>query len=434
MKCFLLATLAVCSLAACGDKDDSLPLDSADSAEPTDTDTGEPAPVCAMPTFTPVAAFVWPVSTPYGGYALTSTDSRVLIADPVAGDVLGIPWGQPSGELSYSYDLLLTGLPYSPDKLTRSGEWIGIADAAREVEAFGAVGAVFGVRAVDLDALSGVHAAADVAEWTLIGHRDGGYTGALLVADLDGDGLDDAATQSGPLPGEIAVFSDVGSLSGEHPWTDAAFTVAVCDSTDRVAYASTSLAIFGEGSGQGMLVAGCPGLGYRGGEAWGFDLPLRGANDPATKISGVSGWYVASEGVGFPAFIDARNDASIVQVRDDGADGLTLEGLSGSGEKWWGSAPVAVSSPAGDCGVLIVGSPGALTKSDETGAVYAVALDGYGEPVGEWAALDFPSAEVTPQWIGSVQTVSPDGRHLASSGWQPGGGEGGGMITWEIGW
>ena len=87
----------------------------------------------------------------------------------------------------------------------------------------------------------------------------------------------------------------------------------------------------------------------------------------------------------------------------------------------------------GECSYLAVGEPTALTKDDETGAVWVAVLDADGYP-GDWATLDLPSAGegYDLRWLGSVIVVSPDGAHLFATGWQKGSGAGGGAASFDL--
>ena len=422
---FLLPSLL--TLIACGDKD---PPDSADTAadtEPTTetAETGDTAPACALPTVSASYALPWAASTPYGGYSAAATPGRALITDPLSGIVYGIPWGS-AGVIEVVADLQVEGMPYSPDRLWSLGEWTYIADSARVDWRTGEMtGGGFLMNTPYLDTLTGVVLAEHVYDYTLTGAHADGYAGALAVYDADGDGLDDLVAATGPIPAELVVFTDLSTHASELLWNDAALSLEICPAADRVIYGPVDAARFGDG----YLAVGCPGSGYRGGEVRVLPDPIGSGSDPLFTVSGVAGWYVHGE-PGGAVYADARGDTGMTTIWGDGtSEGIALaDGASGS---WWGASPVTWT--VGECSYLAVGEPTALTKGDETGAVWVAVLGDDGRP-GEWATLDLPSAGegYDLRWIGSVIVVSPDGAHLFATGWQKGGGAGGGAASFDL--
>ena len=417
MRLVLLACLAFPLLTACGDKDPTDTNPPADTA-PQDSDTGT-EPTCTLPTVSASYALPWATATPYGGYAATATPSYAVIADPVSGAWYAVLWGT-SGPIETSADLIVSSLPYSADRAWSDADWIYLADSARTT-ADGMVGGGYLIPVADFDRVKGAIAAEDLSGYSLTGSQDAGYAGILAVYDADGDGADDLVGATGPAGdlAELAVFSDLSALPKEIVWGDAAVTVPICPSVDRVIYGPTDAALFGDG----FLAVGCPGSGYRGGIVQVFPETIGSATDPLFTAEEVSGWYVAG---GQHAYLDARDKGLTVATQE----GEVFD-YAGDDSSWWGASPIVWT--VGECSYLAVGEPGALTKSEPTGAVGIAVLGADGLP-GDFVVLDLPGAPegYDLRWIGSVLSISPDGAHLLAAGWEKGSGTGGGAVTFDL--
>lgn len=431
----LLVTL--CLVAACGDKDtlDSVDTNPKETGETETTgETGETgdSPVetttCVNPDFVDSKALAWTAAQKYSGYTATVTNTHVLVADPSPGVIYGVPWVATDGQIEGEADFSLTTTSFGIDKAMWSEGYVGISDALA-TNADGVVsGAAHIFKEETLDALSGEWSAADVADISIYGPTLNGYTGALLVADVDGDALLDALVTTGPLPGMMAIFLNIEGMSGAYAWNDANFVlddICVESSENDVQYQSTNLKIFGFGSGDGYLAVGCPSGNFRGGEVLIFDLPLQKDSDPIGKITNVTGWRMDSNGYGEPLYVDNRVPDEIVVVTDNKAKGFNLDIVESPEEdsEWWGTSPTVtmITNDEGEtCRYIAVGDQAYEEKGTETGALYASLLDANGLPV-EWVTATIPSPEgIELLYTGAVNEFSPDGSYLMSVGWKRG--------------
>lgn len=454
-------TLLLAIVSACGDKDDKnidttdtqaetgeSAVETGDSTVETGDTTAETGDssyleetTCTNPEFVDTQAFLWTAPQKYTGYTATVTNTHVIVADIYPGMVYGLPWVAESGVVETEATFTLSVTPYGPDKAMWTNGYIGITDALA-INSDGVIsGAVHIYKEETLDALTGDWTAEETADISIYGDTEYGYTGALLVTDVDGDTLPDALVPTGPLPGRLAVFLNIDSLSGYVAWTDADFVLDnICMKTEDndVQFQSTNLKIFGYGSGDGYLALGCPSEKFREGEVLVFDLPLSNHSDPMFTINNVTGWRMDSNDFGEPLYVDNRVPDELVVVTDDRAKGLDLVVTEAPNEdpQWWGTSPTVtrITNDEGEtCKYIAVGDPAYETKGVETGGVYASLLNPKGLPI-EWVTVSIPSSEGDEvQFMGSVNEWSPDGSYLMSVGLQRSvAGTGGGMITTSV--
>lgn len=456
---FLLALLGLTSaFTACGDKDTDEGADTASSdTEPTEPDP-EPEGLCPTPTLPEVlssTALTFETRATAAGYAAATTEEGAVVANTMLGITALVPWDAEDGIIENEATWTSLEPDGSIDIITRSGDWLGVADGAwtliEEGEAPKAnAGTLRAIRLEDVGELtSDDFTDIPPGPWafTIRGAYEEGYVGAMLVADLDGDGLDDVLTSSSPLPGELAMWSAIDGLSGELEWTSADVMTEACWGEGRNIYAPTSFAIFGEGDdGDGWLAVGCPGLGYGGSQVLVFALPLTENAEPVAELGpteadpdaeAFAGWWLSSAGPGFPLYADNRRNGEVVIVRDDpsAVGTFTQERYTspdGAGDRF-GSTPSVYVNPETGCGLLAVGDQSGEVKGDMTGAVYLASLTGDGTPY-EWVSLTVPSAEgVEPIAAGAVVRLSADGQRLVTTGWKWNGSEGGYVGLIELG-
>lgn len=390
----ILTLLCVLST-GCGDKDEPVTDTSSE-----DSDVSEV--VCPSPTLPEVLssdAFAFSEEAKYVGYSAAATPAGAVVGDATSGLAAFIPWDSTSGgvvEEVASWVLEEPGA--SVDLITSSGGWLGVADGAWAYVEEGEAPVLNAgtLRGIPVDDVEGLTSADFTTEdgpwaWTIRGEDEDGYVGSMFVGDLDFDGKDDVVTSSGPLPGQVAMWSDVSTLSGEVPWSTADVQVTACWGDGRNLFAPTSFAVFGDG----WLAVGCPGVGHGGSQVVIYELPLTEGQEPTVVLGptsespdteGFAGWWVTSAGPGYPLYADNRRDGELVMVVEDpAAPGTFVEtrytnpdGL----DTRFGASPSVYVDPETGCGLLAVGDQGVEVKEgDVTGAVYLASLDGTGVPL-----------------------------------------------------
>lgn len=447
--CRTSTILSLCVLAiGCGDKDET-PSDT-ESSE----DSGTPAGSCPSPALPEVLsseAFAFSDGAKYTGYAAAATSSGAVVGDATRGLAALIPWDASGGAVEDVAAWVLEEPGASVDLITSSGGWLGVADGAWAYVEEGEVPAMNAgtLRGIELDRVGELTSSDFTSEsgpwaWTIRGEYEDGYVGSMFVGDLDFDGEDDVLTSSGPLPGQVAVWSDVSTLSGEVPWSSADVQFTACWGDGRNIFAPTSFAVFGDG----WLAVGCPGVGHGGSQVAVYALPLSDGQEPAVVLGptsespdedGFAGWWVASAGPGYPLYADNRRDGELVMIVEDPAAPGTFvetryESPDGLGNRF-GASPSVYVDPETGCGLLAVGDQSAEPKEGEvTGAVYLASLDESGVPV-EWVSLDLPSGGegISPADVGALVRLSDDGRNLVVTGWEWGSYVGGYVATWSLG-
>lgn len=472
------------TMIACGDKDTADRIDTAaddDTSATTDDSSTDDSGTDDSPTYaercavtaTPSAVFDWDTPSAANGYSFSSTSSRWLVTDYYAGEIYAVEWTAPSGYVESSASAMFFTSPKS-DKMTRWGDLITISDAGRGRDLDGdgtinydneMVGGVYLLTADTINTASGTNDASVAAVLDIEGVTDHAYTGTGFIGDVNGDGLPDFITQSvadePPLPGALAVFLDINSRvssGAKLTLADADLMLTVCDNDlnadgeqdNNVAFAPTSLAVFGDNDGNGYFAAGCPGKGYYNGAVAITPMPISTASDweylqMADLPASPSGWYVTSLGIGWPLVIDARGDDSVVLL-EDSAVGWTSQAYTSPAttgtSRWFGASPVVWSREVNGetCRYLATGASAYIDdKGTETGAVFVAVLDELGYPAA-WQHLRLPSAEgIEPLYAGAVLSVSGDdsarpvGDYLGASGWQKGAaGTPGGVHIWAM--
>ncbi len=482
-----LLGLTLTTLTACGDKDTADKLDTAtdDDTESSDdtntddtddiTDTGPSFTDRCAVTATPSAVFGWDFPDTANGYSFTSTADRWLITDYYAGLIYAVDWSANSGAIETRQSATFFTQPMS-DKLTRWGDLVTISDAGRGKDLNGdgtidydteMIGGVYILSAETINTATGTNDASVAAALDIEGVKDHSYTGTGFFGDVNGDGLRDFITQSvadqPPLPGALAVFFNIDALlsaGGQTTLASADLIMEVCsndyesdgDTDNNVAYASTSIAVFGDNDGNGYLAAGCPGLGYNNGAVAVTPMPIHSASDweyldqgdlPASP----SGWYITSLGIGYPLVIDSRGDDSLVTLEDTSigwqSEVYTSPAETGT-SRWFGASPVVWQREVDGelCSYLAVGANAYKDdKATETGAVFVAVLDELGQPAA-WQHLSLPTSEgIEAPYAGAVLSVSgndgddtqPMGDYLGASGWQKGAaGTPGGAHVWAL--
>lgn len=401
--------------------DDSVPvIDSRDSVDSVD----EPF-VCTPPTFTSNAAYEWGQAVTLGGYSLTTSDSRVWITAPYQGEYYGVDLGTESGAIESLAQVKLTTTPSGADKMSVYNGHFVAADAATSIdESTQYSGTSYVIHETIADSLTGVLLLSDVASMSVEGENDLGFVGGGIVYDVNLDGKEDFVTASGPIPSTISIFD--GITSGDHLYSDG-IIIDACDESNL--YATTSYAIFGMHST--YLAVGCPGSAYRTGEVLIFELPLNESSVPVYTVGSASGWYVDGN-EGTPLVVDSRGNDSMFVILD-GEDGSFSGEIVFSDGGYYGSTPTIRKNVDG-CFSVVFGDhdyPG-----DDTGALYHLILGPDGIPQGDPEKLLIPVPEgMNIRWIGAVNSFSPDGSWLASSGWErasPNQDSGGGMVVYTI--
>ena len=206
----------------------------------------------------------------------------------------------------------------------------GIADSSGQQHA----GAVFVFRFSDLDTLSSVAPATDLARWTLHGNHDQGRFGsALAVADLDADGFDDLAVgapaagdEGGIARGSVLVYFG-GATDSTHLGPGAAPDAILTGAFPGARLGTSMLARDINGDGTAELVVSAPGgggtAGARPGAAYVIEgTRLRSLRETVTA-SGVASATIIGENAG-----DELTGLAVADTDGDGG----LELILGAGQ------------------------------------------------------------------------------------------------------
>lgn len=455
----ILSMMLTFFLFACGDKDTDKPVDTADTSDSSDTsdslvDTSdssdssdtqdtEPATTCLDPEFTNQRAFAWKDPQRFGGFTATVSATHALIANVIPGYFYGISWSSESGYIEDVADFTLVAAPDSLDKAMYSEGYVGITDAYAYDVGGVSGGAVYFYSDEDIAGLSGTLTLEESAPLAFYGENEDGWTGAMVLWDVDSDSNLDVVVGSGPFPGDIAIFSDFNSYLAESTpeaprhvsWSEADFVLE--DVCRKGIFAPNNMKIFGKGSGDGFLAIGCPSSDYKTGEVLIYDLPLSEKSKPAFYITKVTGWRMDSNGYAEPLYVESKGSNTIAMVKQNSPTTLDLQIIYAPNEdtRWWGSSPAMtqfVNEYDETCSYLAAGDQQYTYKSVQTGALFAT-LIGPDYLATEWIEMSMPSSEVgDPLYIGAVNEFSPDGNSLITTGWERSYADAGGMILTEV--
>lgn len=424
-------------LCACGDRDkaaddssdlpsDSAPVDSADSG-----DSADPGPDL---TASVIFSATWGARTQYGGYASGISNSGWLIASPVDEVAYKIPLDAGQGlTIADAADVWLNASYLSPDDIAPGleGGWIGFADAGwdrpstQEEDAVPLAGALRLISEETLAGFFGAYEIAGAAEISVIGAAENAFTGAGLIADLDGDGYTDLFTKQDAYSGlsVAAVFSDVERMSNDFGFEEANLIWETC-LFGAADFGPQSPIVFGDD----YLGLGCTQDDYRSGYYEIYALPIVGGDLPVAVIEDVAGWYAASPGLGYGACFDARGANELRCVSGDLAEEWSIV----SDYTRFGSGVTALLTTDGR-ELYAFGAQSAVNEKDGTEEGLTFICEG--QPRDEEDCTEVPTpSDAGLRYMGAVNDLHEvDGRILLlSTGWQFGTGTGGGAAGWEV--
>ena len=304
-------------LAACKPTSDkaTVPVESETGGEGEGEGEGEtasPAPI-DLDAGTLLLALPWAAGEPsFAGYSFDADATGWCAGDPLTHDDGRVYCGgyTPTGStVEDAAEAAISATRYGTDKILANpgGSW-SIPDAAATPEGGATMAGIaygFGARPATSGSLS------SLADLSISGAYENGYTGSVLWFDADLDGASDdlgvTTSIDGGAPGEIAVFLDAPT-TGALAWDDADLHLTACDGAT---YGSTQLV-----ATDGRLWAGCPHTTYARGFAEGWTLPVVDGAESDLRIDDVSGWYMVADPRG-GLWLDQRGASTLIYVSPD---------------------------------------------------------------------------------------------------------------------